>query len=254
MRTRAVVLVLIVVVLGGCAAYGGSIGGANDGTKTTTPQELTDFPNGLNNSGVTDAKALIGTYKRALNNKSYTSTYTTERGNVTATIQTKFNPNTEELLISMERRETEDGLRIYQTGSRRYEMRTNSGNTTYLIKNAPFETPGITGPGWKIRYLLRHAQYDNPTMENTESGVVISYGITGFREEGVADGSLVVSESGIIKNFSISVELENRTTTYRVKTDDVRSTSIERPEWIEVAKNGTEEGSNGQKASYRLIQ
>lgn len=259
-RERVAVLVVgFAVVLAGCQALpvddtgDGGTTPTVDPEGTSTPAEVT-MPPGLDESGVTDADALLSAHAAALEDETVTVSIdfrlVVDGAADRAALEGKTVPDGDRGWMSVDLRE---GTGEYYTeGGTTYEKATVDGSTRYTTTDDVSAIPDEPrfGADDRIRDALRAGNW-------TATGTVDRDGTTLIRFEAVevevpvvddpdatvsAHGELLVDENGVVHHVEVSTEIEadGETVEYgiEVTVSEIGTTAVEEPDWIDLAQPG----------------
>lgn len=262
MRTRRLTAVCLVIVIGlaGCSGLA-PFGESENATET---HDIT-YPDGYDESGITDPETAIDQHESALNDAdSFTlgQNISTEISlfNFTMDFEAKQNSIDEQRVYSAEG--DMEGKTIMK------ESEYNSDDTTYEMKRMEDEPveyeayPDSFGSETSINQdfistWLTNATFGEATRDTHDGEQVFRYEATDAEgaepfvmdlEENPAlnvfNGTLLVAEDGVVQSFSYTMNYTTTNGTEKTiagdyQVTDLNSTTVEEPDWVETAREQT---------------
>ena len=259
-RERVAVLVIgLAVVLAGCQFIPVDDGTDDGATPTAEPGETpavadAAMPPGIDDSGVTDADALLSAHAAALEGESTTVgidfQLTIDGEGDRAALEGKTDPGSDRGWMRVDLRE---GVGEYYTeGETTYEKVTADGTTRYTTTDDVSAIPdqprfgaderigdAIDAGNWTATGVTEHDGTDLIRFEAVEIEVPVVDDPDATVE---ASGELLVDEYGVVHHAEIytEVEADGETVEYGIEVtlSEIGSTTVEEPDWTEHAQPG----------------
>lgn len=258
-RRLSVACLVLVVGLAGCSGISPFSGNQSE---TATDTHDISYPDGYDESGITDPETAVEEYESVINNSdSYGVNIDVSAEisvfNASVNVTVKEN-NTEDRLLLSTNTKAENKL---ITKSSKY----NSDNMTYKMEKEEGEStqyeahPGLTSSGtiFGERFVsmwLTNATLDAATRDTHNGEQVFRYNVTdadaaepfviGLDEDPTLNdlnGTLTVDENGVVRSFSYTINYTtadgtDKTLSADYRMADLNSTTVEEPTWVETAR------------------
>ena len=256
MRIALLVLVLVTVPLAGCSGLP-----AGDTPSSPTADSSTTLPDGLSENGTIDTETLVNGHVETLREENYTVQkqidVETENGTtlVKYTHVSKVGNNRTQVVD----RQTYDNKRVdwWINGTRTVSRTQESNSTEYSVNNNSVGgTPGLLG-GDALRQALDNAEDPTITTEDgivqirsttTPDDLVRGYEIVGGVNMTNQTTTVTMTEDGRITRYTTEFtghpadDPETTITgTYDLHYTAYGGTTVERPSWVEDARNASTE-------------
>ncbi|MFC5973278.1 hypothetical protein ACFPYI_18260 [Halomarina salina] len=260
----AVVLTALVLLAGCGGVFDGDANAPASSTPANVPTDdpMADPPAGLDADGITDSFALVDTHDRAVANTSYTvrgrqtvtATNGTRLGNLTTVSRVSADHERARTRLSLDGTPPSYAANVltiesWATGEQFYEERTGENGTTYF--GGQQWLGGTVSPAATLR----------PYYTNAESASTVSEdGRIRLRIDATPGDLYVAGWPVDVTEARVNVTMtdEGRLVDYRIEHDgtladtdtavrgvytarftDIGETSVEPPEWLDEARNGT---------------
>lgn len=249
-RTQLVLAVVLVAGLAGCAGLSPFGSG-------------TSYPDGYNESGITDPKTAANQHSEALSEyDSYTQkmNLTNPNSEVAMNFTVQVDEANKQASVDMTAtsKGQEIGVEMYQNNNTTYEKttmpllgtvyntsessfssfqgnQTNTTNMSGVFSNASFEAAGTVTRNDETLYRYNATNVDNPDAFTNISGGSTTSSIESF------NATLMVDKEGIIRSLAFNMTTtsagETQEISAEIRITDLGSTTVKEPGWLEKAKS-----------------
>ncbi|UPM41784.1 DUF7537 family lipoprotein [Halocatena salina] len=253
-RSQLVLAVVLVIGLAGCSGLSPFGSG-------------TAYPDGYNESGITDPETAANQHSNALSEyDSYTQTMNITNPNrqVTMNLTVRVDEANKQSGADIKaNREGQEVMRMemYQKNNTTYEKtqmpllgtvyntteqsfssfkanQTNTTDTEKWFSNVSFEEADTVTRNDETLYKYNATGVDNAKAFTNVSGSTTIDSVESF------NATLLVDKEGILRSFSFDITAtsfgETQEMSAEIRTTDIGSTTVNEPEWIEEAKSQSE--------------
>lgn len=228
------ILVAVALVLTGCSGVGmpGQSAG-EDGFR---------YPDGLARQGVTDASNLYQEHVSTLRARSYTVRFRRVPANGSETTVVTRVDGDRRVAVTVINHTTTSGTTVkYVNQNGTYiRDRQNRSQPRYLATGRQFSTKRVPGQSESIVYLMSNLNVSSGEVVTYEGTDAVRYDVVGFRNEpDVAEGTVVVSESGVVRHYDVRFDSDMISDRFVVEVTAINETTVSKPDWMSRFQNDT---------------
>lgn len=252
MRRKALLLLAVgcLVALAGCS---GALSGATGDDATL---EDVSYPDGVSENG-TNVSALAAGHTAALENSSFTlsfeSTQNSSMGNQSVRMDTAMTADRDQIRANLSSGERD--ISVYLTEDEQFRRVVADGDPSYRVSERTPEAMQFVPPSYSgARYVEQFGSMANFTPTEAREVDGTTFVVLEADESDVDapedvnvtdyDATILVDEQGAIHRISVEAETTQNDQSARIafsmEISDVGETSVEEPNWLDEARNSTE--------------
>jgi hypothetical protein len=197
-------------------------------TVYTTPNlDVVQYPQGYDRSGFADSDMALAAHGRALKRESFEGTYTARSDRGTLEITVKADPDTRRVHKVLVVNDSVSSELFYDAG----EVTTRQPGEQGFSSDVPTYVAAAYIEG-ELDWFSYSALSD-PQVHRQAGRTVISYYVTSTRADRDHEGELIVTETGLVLQFSLRVETDQETFFVEHRLTDLGETTVDTPGWVD---------------------
>lgn len=241
-RSRAAIIVAIVVLLAGC---GSAVPAGGDGDGADTLQ----YPAGTNETGIVDQATVVSNHNAQLSNQSYALTAIQRVGEGEQTVTIRSNPDEKRAYATAVGVGQLSGTELYITESAAYVMRGSGENVQYAVQdpqvNFSAQHRRQMGMGYVVG-VLDAGEFETVGQTTVDGTPVWEFEMTEYGGSQVlpanatdTTATVKIDGDGIVRVANVSVTTsgsQGTTIEIEYRVDEVGSVTVSEPSWLPDAK------------------